>query len=89
MTKTHGAALIVDASESGCGATGKNFWGFNGHADYVVFGRRSFAEGYYSRPSSKAASISFGGDLLRLMQFRALKDVIETERLVDRVSTVG
>jgi len=41
--------LIIDATESGCGATGKNFWGFNGQADYLVFGRRALLEGFYSR----------------------------------------
>lgn len=89
LAKTHGAALIVDATQSGCGATGKNFWGFDGHADYVCFGRRSYAEGFYSRAESKVASITFGGDLLRLMQFKVLKDIIESERLIDKVSRVG
>jgi 4-aminobutyrate aminotransferase-like enzyme len=67
MTKTHGAALIVDASESGCGAHGNNYWGFDGQADYLVFGKRAYAEGFYSRPQSKTAAITFGGDMLRLM----------------------
>lgn len=44
------SALIVDATEAACGANGKNFWGFNGQADYVVFGKRTFVEGFYSRP---------------------------------------
>ena len=35
------AALIVDATETGCGATGRGFWGFNGTADYLVFGKRT------------------------------------------------
>ena len=61
------AALIVDATETGCGATGKNFWGFTGSADYLVFGKRTQVEGFYSRPSSKHAAISFGGDHLRLL----------------------
>lgn len=53
LAKTHGTALIVDASDSGCGAHGKDFWGFNGHADYMIFGKRTFIEGFYSRPASK------------------------------------
>jgi 4-aminobutyrate aminotransferase-like enzyme len=36
------AALIVDATETGCGATGKSMWGFTGsEADYLVFGKRT------------------------------------------------
>lgn len=30
ITTDSEAALIVDATETACGATGKNFWGFNG-----------------------------------------------------------
>jgi 4-aminobutyrate aminotransferase-like enzyme len=47
------AAFIVDATETGCGATGKSFWGFTGEADYLVFGKRTQVEGFYSKPSSK------------------------------------
>jgi len=69
ITSDSEAALIVDATETGCGATGKDFWGFSGDADYLVFGKRTQAEGYFSQPSSKQAAISFGGDQLRLLQF--------------------
>jgi 4-aminobutyrate aminotransferase-like enzyme len=67
VTKDANAALIVDATETGCGATGKSFWGFTGEADYLVFGKRTQVEGFYSRPESKQASISIGGDHLRLL----------------------
>jgi 4-aminobutyrate aminotransferase-like enzyme len=30
VTKDNEAALIIDANETGCGATGKGFWGFSG-----------------------------------------------------------
>jgi 4-aminobutyrate aminotransferase-like enzyme len=67
LTKENDAALIVDATETGCGATGKSFWGFDGEADYLVFGKRTQADGFYSSPVSKQSSISFGGDQLRLL----------------------
>lgn len=89
ITKSYGSALIIDATDSACGATGKNFWGYNGHADYVVFGKRAFVEGYFSRTDSKMHSITFGGDPLRALQFRVLKDVIDSQKLIDRVNSVG
>lgn len=89
LTRDTDVALIVDATESGCGATGKNFWGYAGRADYLVFGKRAFVEGFYSRPASKAAAITFGGDYLRLLQFQVVKDTIEKDRLIDKVNRVG
>jgi 4-aminobutyrate aminotransferase-like enzyme len=62
LTRENEAALIVDATETGCGATGKSFWGFEGEADYLVFGKRTQADGFFSTVDSKAHSISFGGD---------------------------
>lgn len=55
----------------------------------MVFGKRAFAEGFYSRPQSKQLAITWGGDILRLMQFKVLKQVIEQERLIERVGKVG
>jgi hypothetical protein len=34
--------LIIDERNTGCGASGKGFWAYNGKdADYLVFGRRT------------------------------------------------
>ena len=36
------AALIVDETNTCCGATGTGFWAYNGNlADYVTFGKRA------------------------------------------------
>ena len=36
------AALIVDETNTGCGATGNGFWAYDGDAaDYVSFGKRT------------------------------------------------
>ena len=67
VTRDSESALIVDATETGCGATGKGFWGFNGESDYLVFGKRTQVEGFFSTPESKQSSISFGGDQLRIL----------------------
>ena len=83
------AALIVDATETGCGATGKSFWGFEGEADYLVFGKRTQADGFYSTADSKSNSISFGGDQLRLLQFQVIDDVIRKDNLIQKVNVIG
>ena len=89
LTKENEAALIVDATETGCGATGKSFWGFDGEADYLVFGKRTQVEGFYSTSESKHASISFGGDQLRLLQFQVIDEIISRDNLISKVNVLG
>jgi 4-aminobutyrate aminotransferase-like enzyme len=89
VTQDSETALIVDATETGCGATGKSFWGFNGSADYLVFGKRTQVEGFYSRPQSKASAVALGGDHLRLLQFQVINEVMTKDRLIDKVDLVG
>ena len=37
-----GAALVVDETNTGCGATGAGFWAYSGSAaDYLAFGKRT------------------------------------------------
>ena len=37
-----GAALVVDETNTGCGATGAGFWAYSGSAaDYLTFGKRT------------------------------------------------
>jgi 4-aminobutyrate aminotransferase/(S)-3-amino-2-methylpropionate transaminase len=48
LSKEFGAALIVDETNTGCGASGKGFWQYTGPADYVTFGSRTQATGYFS-----------------------------------------
>lgn len=43
------AALIVDETNTGAGATGNGFWAYSGSAaDYLTFGKRTQATGYFS-----------------------------------------
>lgn len=54
------AALIVDETNTCCGATGTGFWAYNGNlADYVTFGKRAQATGYFS--NCEDGLISLGG----------------------------
>ncbi len=51
LAQESGAALVIDATETSAGASGKSFWGIKAeHADYLVFGKRSYTEGFYCRP---------------------------------------
>lgn len=44
------AALVVDETFSGCHASGNgHFFQYNGKADYVSFGQRTQAAGFFSR----------------------------------------
>ena len=46
-------------------------------------------EGFYSSASSKHATISFGGEQLRLLQFQVINEVMIKDRLIDKVDLVG
>ena len=89
LTTDNEAALVIDATETGCGATGKSFWGFNGESDYLVFGKRTQVEGFYSTPESKHSTISFGGDHLGLHQFQVIDEIITRDNLINKVGVVG
>jgi len=67
LTNDNGAALIIDETYTNCGATGKSFFAYQGDADYVVFGKKTQVSGFFSRPESKHASLTFGGDNLSLL----------------------
>mmetsp|Transcript_4556 Transcript_4556/g.6893 ORF Transcript_4556/g.6893 Transcript_4556/m.6893 type:complete len:268 (-) Transcript_4556:401-1204(-) len=43
------AALVVDETGTGFGATGKGLWQYNQDSDYLVFGKRSMVSGYFSK----------------------------------------
>jgi len=52
LAHDHGAALILDETNTGCGASGKGFWQYGGPADYVTFGKRTQLTGYYTSESN-------------------------------------
>lgn len=91
VTRDNEAALIVDATETGAGATGKSFWGYHGVSDpdYLVFGKRTQVEGFYSSPATKSNTVSMGGDHLRLLQFNTIQETMVKERLIEKVELTG
>ena len=53
------AALVVDETHTGCYASGSgHFWQYNGPADYVAFGSRTQASGFYHANEG----VTSGGD---------------------------
>jgi 4-aminobutyrate aminotransferase-like enzyme len=50
LAHEHEALLVVDETNTGCGATGRGFWATSEHeaVDYVTFGKRTQAAGYFS-----------------------------------------
>lgn len=91
VTSDNEVALVVDATETGAGATGKSFWGYHGVADpdYLVFGKRTQVEGFYSSASSKHATVSIGGDHLRLLQLNTIQEAMLKDRLIEKVEATG
>ena len=63
LAKENGAALVVDETHTGCGASGKGFWQYQGQADYVTFGSRTQVTGYFTSGDEK---IYLGGSPLEI-----------------------
>jgi len=63
------AALVVDETSTGCGASGKGFWQYKGPtADYVTFGKRTQIAGYFSQ----TPGVKVGGCEDDLLLFKAI-----------------
>lgn len=82
------AALIVDETNTGCGASGKGFWQYQGPADFVVFGKRMQVSGFFSKECPEH-NFHLGDSELKLKQFAVIKNVIETQGLIEQVDKVG
>jgi glutamate-1-semialdehyde aminotransferase len=55
MAKEFEAALVVDETSTGCHSSGSgSFWQYNGYADYVSFGKRTQASGFFSNENGVA-----------------------------------
>jgi len=49
------AALVVDETGTGCGASGRGFWQYSGSkADYVTFGKRTQVSGFFTKQEGLA-----------------------------------
>lgn len=82
------ALLVVDETNTGCGATGEGFWAYDGsQADYVAFGKRTQATGYFS--GMGADGISLGGSEMDVTLLSQIKKQIDADQLIERVARVG
>ena len=82
------AALIVDETNTGCGATGNGFWAYGGSAaDYVTFGKRTQVTGYFKQ--GNGAQISLGGPEFDVQLFAVIKKEIDGLGLIEQVNRVG
>ena len=80
--------MIVDETNTGCGATGKGFWQYQGQADFVVFGKRTQVSGFFSKECPEH-NYHLGDSELKLKHFSVIKNVIESAGLIEQVDKVG
>lgn len=77
LARDYDAALIVDETNSGCGASGQGFWQYSGSADFVVFGKRTQVSGFFSKECPEH-NFHLGDSELKLRQFAVIHDVIQS-----------
>lgn len=82
------ALVVVDETNTGCGATGRGFWAYDGsQADYVTFGKRTQATGYYSALGPDG--IALGGSEINVALLAEIKKQIDTDKLISKVDSVA
>jgi len=82
------ALLVVDETNTGCGATGEGFWAYDGsQADYVSFGKRTQVTGFFSAMGPDG--ITLGGSEHDVTLLGEIKKQIDADQLIERVARVG
>lgn len=79
------AALVVDETNTGCGASGKGFWQYQGAADYVAFGKRMQATGYFSQDQG----LKLGGSENDVKLFKLINQGMGEDQLVTQAGEIG
>jgi len=96
------ALLIFDEVQTGIGATG-TFWCWQGHGvqpDLVAFGKKTQVCGMFAGPrinevernvfvESSRINSTFGGNLVDIVRFQRILEIIEEDNLVNNAATVG
>ena len=98
MTERYGVTLIIDEVQTGCGATGP-FWAHTAFElpsppDIVTWSKKFQLGGLHYRadllpPEPWRIFNTFLGDPIRLAQLEVILEVIERERLLERVEVTG
>ena len=88
LAHEHEALMVVDETNSGCGASGRDFWAVQptDAVDYVTFGKRTQATGYYSVHGN---GIELGGQEHNVAMLSEISQQIKQDNLVDKVASVG
>jgi len=89
LAQANGAALVVDETNTGCGASGKGFWQYSGAADYVTFGKRTQFTGFYTNEAKQADEMFVAGKMIDLQRHNIIKSAMDSEGLIERVARVG
>jgi len=98
VTRRHGVALIVDEVQTGVAATGHMWahesWNLTDPPDLVTFSKKSQIAGLYFtdafRPNVGYRIFNtWMGDAVRLYQFQAILQTIESEKLLDNCRKTG
>ncbi|CAG9333948.1 unnamed protein product [Blepharisma stoltei] len=96
IAKEFKAALIVDETYSGVGATGKMWahqhWGIN--PDILVFSKKAQVAGFFSKPEFRPPHPlmmmgTWCGDPLRLYQLQGVMNVITNDNLIANAESTG
>jgi 4-aminobutyrate aminotransferase-like enzyme len=82
------ADLIVDETNTGCGATGTGFWAYTGsQADYVTFGKRTQASGFFK--NCDEGVINLGGSEVDVALLSVIKKEMDNVNLIEQSARVG
>ena len=76
LARENDAALIVDETNTCCGASGKGFWQYNGPADYVAFGKRMQVSGYFADQKAGRRDLNLSDNMLGLQTFKTIREVL-------------
>ncbi|XP_072747564.1 4-aminobutyrate aminotransferase, mitochondrial-like [Anoplolepis gracilipes] len=98
ITRKHGAALLIDEVQTGCGPTGKMWchehFNLDTPPDVVTFSKKMQLGGYYHWEDFKPKQSyrvfnTWMGDPSKLILLEAILKVIKKDNLLDRVVRVG
>ena len=82
LAKQHDAALIIDETNTCCGASGKGFWQHQGAADYVAFGKRMQVTGFFSEQKAGRRDLNLADNMLGLQTFSTIRETMKQKELV-------
>ena len=89
LARENDAALVVDETNTCCGASGKGFWQHSGSADYVAFGKRMQVAGFFSDQKAGRRDLNLADNMLGLQTFQTISQVLKERDLSSQVERVG